>query len=218
MTRADIRGLIFDMDGVIADTASFHYQSWLRLSQEEGVAFTHEMHLAMLGTTREESLRIFTRNLDLDAETRTRWFERKNSYFLELMHTLRPGDALPGVERIIEQAHEAGLKLGVGSSSRNALPVLELLGLHDRFDIIGDGYIVERSKPAPDIFLWVAGALRLAPRQLLVLEDSPAGVMAAQTGGFYVIGLGSAPLQGVHGMLASLEHHNLHDLLALLDQ
>jgi beta-phosphoglucomutase-like phosphatase (HAD superfamily) len=94
--------------------------------------------------------------------------------------------------------------------------VLELLGLRDRFDIIGDGNSVERSKPAPDIFLWVAGALRLPPRQLLVLEDSPAGVLAAQTGGFYVIGLGSAPLQGIDIRLDSLAHHNLPDLLALL--
>jgi beta-phosphoglucomutase len=180
MSKADIQGIIFDMDGVIADTASFHYKSWLRLAQEEGVTFTWDTHLSMLGTTREESLRLFTMGLDLDGDTRRRWFERKNRYFLELMHTLRPGDALPGVERLIEQAHSAGLKLGVGSSSRNALPVLELLGLRDRFDIIGDGNSVERSKPAPDIFLWVAGALRLPPRQLLVLEDSPAGVLAGQ--------------------------------------
>jgi kojibiose phosphorylase len=216
MTKPDIRGIIFDMDGVIADTARFHYQSWEKLAQEEGIAFTWETHLAMLGTTREESLRIFTAGLDLDAETRKSWFDRKNHYFLELMRQLRPGDTLPGVERIIDQARAAHLKIAVGSSSKNAFPVLDQLELRAKFDVIGDGYSVERSKPAPDIFLWVAGALGLPPRHLLVLEDSPAGIEAARTGGFYVIGLGDVPLNGAHALLPGLADHTLQDLLELL--
>lgn len=216
MTNPDIRGIIFDLDGVIADTARLHYQSWLRLAQEENVPFTWETYLLMSGTTRENNLRVFTQGLALDDATKKRWFERKNSYFVEMMHDLRPGDALPGVERIMQQARAAHLKIGVGSSSRNALPVLRLLGLLDQFDVIGDGDSVERSKPAPDIFLWVAGALGLPPRHVLVLEDAPAGVEAARTGGFYVIGLGHVPLPDAHAVLPGLADSHLPDLLALL--
>mgnify|MGYP006272837807 CR=1 FL=1 len=212
-TQADIRGLIFDMDGVIADTAEFHYQSWKQLADEEGIAFDRADNEQLRGKTRDVSLQIFTEGLEIDPETRTAWMARKNRYFHERMRQLQPGDALPGITRLIATAQARGFKLGVGSSSRNARPVLERLALLDEFDVIGDGYLTHNSKPAPDIFLWVAGGLRLAPRHLLVIEDSEAGVQAALTGGFYVVGVGSAPVQDAHATYATLADVTLDDLL-----
>jgi len=217
MSTADIRGIIFDLDGVIADTAEFHYQSWQRLADEEGLAFTRQDNDEKLrGTTRVRSLELFTAGLQLDAATKQNWFERKNRYFLEKMVQLQPQDALPGVRSLLDEIEVAALPVAVGSASRNARAVLERLQLSHRFAVIGDGYSVNNSKPAPDIFLWVAGALRLPPRYVLVLEDSQAGIQAARSGGFYTVGIGDIALQGAHAVLPSLKDTSLQKLLSLL--
>jgi beta-phosphoglucomutase len=216
MSQADIRGLIFDLDGVIANTAEFHYQAWQRLADEEGVPFSRETYLRMSGTNRDENLRVFTENLDMDMAKKLEWQNRKNDYFVEMRDTLRHGDAMPGIENILKEAEAAGLKIGLGSSSRQAVEVLKLLGIFDYFQVLGDGNIITNSKPAPDIFLWVAGGLGLAPRNCLVLEDSPAGVTAALKGGFYVIGLGDNPLEKAHARLPNLGETSLESLLKLL--
>jgi beta-phosphoglucomutase len=216
MSQADIRGLIFDLDGVIANTAEFHYQAWQRLADEEGVPFSRETYLRMSGTNRDENLRVFTENLEMDMAKKLEWQNRKNDYFVEMRDTLRHGDAMPGIENILKEAEAAGLKIGLGSSSRQAVEVLKLLGVFDYFQVLGDGNIITNSKPAPDIFLWVAGGLGLAPRNCLVLEDSPAGVAAALKGGFYVIGLGDNPLEKAHARLPDLGRTSLESLLKLL--
>jgi beta-phosphoglucomutase len=215
MSQANIRGLIFDLDGVIANTAEFHYQAWQRLADEEGLPFSRDIYLRMSGTNRDENLRIFTENLDVDTAKKLEWMQRKNDYFVEMRDTLQRGDALPGIETILQEAQAAGMKIGLGSSSRQAQEVLQLLGLLHYFQVLGDGNIITNSKPAPDIFLWVAGGLGLAPRHCLVLEDSPAGVDAALKGGFYVIGLGDNPLEKAHARLPHLGESSLESLLKL---
>lgn len=217
MNTPDIRGIIFDLDGVIADTAEFHYRAWRRIAEEENVAFSAEKYYQrMSGRKREVNLRIFTENLTIDDATKQAWAARKQNYYAELRDQLERGDELPGIVRIIEEAKAANLKLGVGSASKNARQVLERLQLTDCFDAIGDGYTVENSKPAPDIFLWVAGALGLSPRHVLVFEDAQAGVYAARNGGFYVIGLSNHPLEGAHAQLQNLADINLAELIAQL--
>lgn len=217
MNTADIRGIIFDMDGVIANTVQFHYESWQRLAQEEGVPFSRTTYARMTGRTRDVNLQIFTEGLDVDESTKADWITRKNLYFQEKMNSIQPGDELPGIRRLLDEAQAAGLRLGVGSSSRNARPILQRLQLYERFAVVGDGYTVSRSKPAPDIFLWVAGALGLPPRHVLVLEDSPAGVEAALRGGFCVIGVGDdAPADQAHAHLPHLGDVSLTKLLALV--
>ena len=218
MSQPEIRGLIFDLDGVIANTAEFHYLAWQRLADEEGVAFSREIYLRMSGTNRDENLRIFTENLQMDRAHKLEWMQRKNDYFVEMRDTLNHGDALPGIENLLKEAQAAGLKIGLGSSSRQAKEVLQLLGLFDYFQVLGDGNVITNSKPAPDIFLWVAGGLGLAPRHCLVLEDAPAGVEAALKGGFYVLGLGENPLDNAHARLPHLGETGLKDLLALLPE
>lgn len=216
MSKPEIRGLIFDLDGVIADTAEYHYRAWKRLADEEGVEFSRETYIRMSGTNRDENLRIFTENLQMDMAHKLEWMQRKNDYFVELRDTLSHGDALPGVENLLREAKAADIKIGLGSSSRQAKEVLELLGLIQFFDVLGDGNIITNSKPAPDIFLWVAGGLGVPPRHCLVLEDAPAGVEAALKGGFYVVGLGSNPLDKAHARLPHLGETTLETLLLLI--
>lgn len=216
MTTLDIRGIIFDMDGVISDTAELHYQSWQRLADEEGVAFSYATYLKMLGTTRDENLRIFTQNLSVDETTRQIWMARKNAYFQEMAQSLTPQDALPGVVPLLDEIAASDLAVAVGSSSRNVRLVLGKLGLLDRFAVIGDGNSIVNSKPAPDIFLWVAGGLGISPQHVLVIEDSPKGVQGALTGGFHAVGVGKADLSAAHHHLPSLEGVSLNDLLGYL--
>lgn len=216
MNAPDIRGIIFDMDGVIADTVEFHYQSWVRVAEEEGVPFTREKYRRMTGRTREVNLAIFTEDLELDEATKRAWQNRKNQYFLEHIANMQPGDELPGVAALLDDIAARGLPVGVGSSSRNARPILQRLNLIHRFTALGDGATVVNSKPAPDIFLWVAGGMGISPKNILVLEDSQAGVTAAKSAGCYAIGLGDDSLQGADSLLPSLARVSLADLLARL--
>lgn len=216
MTQQQIRGIIFDMDGVISDTAVLHYQAWKRVADEEGLAFSRADYARMSGTTRTENLRLFTEGLDVDEATKQNWMVRKNDYFLEMIEQMQPGDAMPGIERLIHEAKAAGLKVAVGSSSRNARPVLTRLGLIDEFDVIGDGHTVVRSKPASDLFMWVAGALGLHPWEILVIEDSPKGVTAANNGGFNVVGVGHLDLSAASAQYDTLAAVSLMELIAQL--
>ena len=190
MTGGTPYGLIFDMDGVIADTVEFHYQSWQRLADEEGVSFTRADNHALLGRTRGEALRIFLQGRILTDAEAARWQERKQQYFLEAIESFGPSDALPGVRELLEEAWNAGIPTGLASSSRNATMILERLQLTDFFSAIADGTTVANPKPAPDVFVWVAGRLNLRPAECVVFEDAEAGVRSARAGGFHVVGLG----------------------------
>ncbi len=194
----DIRALIFDLDGVITDTAELHYHAWKRLTQEEGVPFTREDNEQLRGVSRRESLNRILKGRPLAEAAVQDWMTRKNVYYLEYLLDLTPADALPGVIDFMTQARQAGLKIGLGSASRNAHEVLQRLDMLPLFDIIGDGYSVVHSKPAPDLFLWVAGGLAVNPRQAVVFEDAEAGVQAALAGGFWTVGIGSANVARAH--------------------
>lgn len=214
-----IRGIIFDMDGVIARTDELHYQSWKRLGDEENVPFTRQNYDDMRGLVREDCMRRFKTLAPYDTNKRSHdWMRRKNAYFLQEMEHLTPDDALPGVVDLLEEALATGLRVGVGSSSRNAKPVLTKLGLIERFHAVGDGYTVTRPKPNPDIFLWVAGGLGLKPPEILVLEDAQVGIDAARTGGFRAIGVRDAEMHNAHAVIPSLAKVSLDHLLALLDE
>ncbi|MDQ7025831.1 MAG: beta-phosphoglucomutase family hydrolase [Anaerolineae bacterium] len=212
----DIRGIIFDLDGVIAHTAEFHYLSWKQLADEEGLPFTRADYVPMNGTKREENLRLFTQGLDIDEATKQAWMARKNRYLVERIEQLQPQDAALGILRLLDESQAAGIKVAIGSASRNAKLVLKHLQLTDRFEVIGDGNTVVNSKPQPDIFIWVAGALRLRPQDLLVIEDSQAGVQAARHGGFYVLGLGEQSGQKAHAHLPNLADVSLLEIFELV--
>lgn len=199
------RALIFDLDGVIADTIPLHYQSWLLLAQDLGIPFTPEDNELMLGLPRRECLAIFLRGQAVDEETAQDLMNRKNRYFLGLLENLTPADAAPGVAALIAEARAEGLKIGLGSSSQNARRVLEKLALLSRFDVVGDGLTVARTKPAPDIYLWAAARLGIDPPEAVVFEDSAAGVQAGLEGGFRVVGIGQPRIVGgAHLVVPSL--------------
>lgn len=210
----DLRALIFDLDGVIADTNAPHYASWERLSQEENVPFSKAVYQQMMGLPRQQCLKVFLNDRPINEETAQAFLQRKNTYFLDLLNQFTPADTAPGVRELIEEARAAGLKIGLGSSSANAKRVLKQLDLFDLFDVIGDGTTVSRHKPEPDIFLWVAKGLGVAPEQAAVFEDSRAGVEAGRAGGFWVIGIGQPGelVDAAHLIVPSLAGISLGDL------
>jgi beta-phosphoglucomutase len=210
----EIHALIFDMDGVITDTVELHYRAWERLTQEEGIPFTRADNDRLRGLSRRDSLSYVFRGRDLDHDAVEALMARKNRYFLELLQHMTPDDALPGVTRLIGEARAAGLKIGLASSSQNVYPVLEKLNLRATFDAIGDYKSVARTKPAPDIFIWTAGRLNINPANALVFEDSEAGVEAAQTGGFWTVGIGDQAIVGrAHLVVPDLSGASVHGLL-----
>jgi beta-phosphoglucomutase len=195
-----IDGLIFDLDGVLTDTNRLHFESWSRLAQEENLLpFTQEDYDAMRGLSRQDGFRRILKGQEVDQQTAAAWMDRKNHYFRTLMQSLSPDDILPGVLEWMAAARDIGIAVGLGSASRNARDVLVHLQLDQAFDAIGDGNTVTHIKPAPDIFLWVAGRMNVSPKRILVIEDSAAGVQAALAGGFLVTGVGvEALVSGAH--------------------
>jgi beta-phosphoglucomutase len=212
-----IEGFIFDLDGVLTDTAEYHYRGWKRLADELGIAFTREDNEALRGIARRESLLMILKARKYSETEILAMMDRKNRYYLELIQGISPRDLLPGARELLEEIRVAGLKSAVGSASKNAAEVIERLGIADLLDAVADGHSVEIQKPAPDLFLYAAAQLRLSPWVCVVVEDAAAGIEAARAGGFRSIGLG--PYQRVERaelVLPSLEGVHLSDLLSRL--
>lgn len=188
----DLRALIFDLDGVITDTAEFHYRSWQRLADEEGIPFTRADNEALRSVSRRESLKRLLKGRPVDEATAQAWMARKQAYFAEFLDKMTPADILPGVLGLLDEARAAGLQTAIASASRNARPVLAKLDLLDRFDAVADGASVVNSKPAPDLLIWAAGRLGISPHQAVVFEDAADGITAALSGGFWAVGVGAA--------------------------
>lgn len=215
-----VQALIFDLDGVITDTAEYHYLSWQRLATEEGLVFNREHNDLLRGLSRRASLdKILAAQPTprvIDEATLDGWMTRKNGYYLEYLHTITPDGLLPGVDGLLDAARAAGISTGLASASRNARPVLEQLGITHKMDVIGDGHCVVNTKPAPDIFLWVAGRLDVYPGHAVVFEDAEAGIDAALAGGFMTVGLGTANVGHAQLHLPGLGGITLDDLLMRL--
>ncbi|MBZ0295774.1 MAG: beta-phosphoglucomutase [Anaerolineae bacterium] len=212
MTNA-IRAFIFDLDGVITDTAEFHFLAWKQLADEEGIEFTREDNEQLRGVSRRESLRRMLKGRPIDESTAQLWMERKNDYYRKYLETITPRHTLPGVPQFLSEAKEAGILLGIGSASKNAHDVLARLQLLSVFDAIGDGYSVVNTKPAPDLFIWVAGRLNTPPNHAVVFEDAEAGIDAALAGGFYTVGIGSANVQRAHLVAGGLDALTVNQVL-----
>lgn len=213
----DIRAFIFDLDGVITDTAEFHYRSWKRLADEEGIPFTRQDNEALRGVSRRESLNRLLKGRTIDEATAQEWMTRKNQYYIAYLDEITPANVLPGVLNLLDEARAAGIKIALGSASRNARPALEKLQIIDKFDAVGDGYSVVNTKPAPDLFIWTAGRLDVSPTQAVVFEDAEAGVAAALTGGFWVVGIGTADVEKAHIRLPDLSNAHTVEIIAALN-
>ena len=219
MIASGIKAFIFDLDGVITDTAEYHYRGWKRLADEEGLAFTREDNEQLRGIPRRESLLLIVQDRMYSEEKILEMMTRKNKYYLEFIRDISPRDLLPGAKELLEEIRAAGLKNALGSASKNAMEVLDRLGIRSLFDAISDGHSVERQKPAPDLFLPAAGQLGLAPEDCVVVEDAAAGIEAANAGGFHSIGLGPwervAKAEAVFPSLAGLHLGDIFTALSL---
>jgi len=212
-----IRAFIFDLDGVITDTAEYHYRGWKRLADEEGLPFTREDNEQLRGVSRRESLMLILKGRVYPEDKIQEMMERKNSYYLDFIKEISPRDLLPGAKELLEEIRVAGLKTALGSASKNAGGVIDRLGIQSLFDAVSDGHSVERQKPAPDLFLHAAAQLGLPPPECVVVEDAAAGIEAARAGGFRSIGLGPRERVGsADVVLPSLAGVRLSDLLEAL--
>jgi len=215
----NIQGVIFDLDGVLTETAEYHYRGWQRLADEEGIPFDRQANEAMRGLSRQDSLLQMLGDRSRTEEQLQEMMERKNRYYLEFIKDVSPADLLPGAVELLDELRSAGIKVAIGSASKNAQEVIQRLGVGDRVDTISDGYSVTRSKPAPDLFLHAAAQLGLAPEHCVVVEDAASGVEAALAAGMWAVGLGPVERVGAaHVVLPSLAGVHWSDLLAKLSQ
>ncbi len=212
-----IRAFIFDLDGVLTDTAEYHYRAWKRLADEERLPFTREDNEALRGVSRRESLMLLLKGRAYLEEKIQEMMARKNGCYLEFIKEISPRDLLPGAKELLAEIRAAGLKTALGSASKNAGEVIERLGIGGLLDAASDGHSVERAKPAPDLFLHAAAQLGLPPAQCVVVEDAAAGIEAAKAGGFRTVGLGPRErVGGAEVIFPSLDGVHLADLLTAL--
>lgn len=189
-----IQGVIFDLDGVIVSTDNCHYLAWKRMADEEGIPFDRTINERLRGVSRMESLSIILEKAarEYSEEEKQAMAARKNGYYVELIGSLTPDDMLPGALDTLELLKANGVKIAIGSSSRNTPIILRQLRLENAFHAVADGNAITRSKPDPEVFLLAAKLLGLAPENCLVVEDADAGVEAALAGGMRVLGVGGA--------------------------
>ncbi|MEA5604318.1 beta-phosphoglucomutase [Nostoc sp. UHCC 0252] len=201
----NIQGFIFDLDGVLTDTAELHYLAWKKLADEEGIPFNQQDNEALRGVSRRASLMLIIGDRPYSEAQIEEMMERKNGYYVELIQNMTSKDLLPGAIAFLDELRQAGIKIGIGSASKNACTVIERLGIVDKVDAIADGYSVQQPKPAPDLFLYAAKQLKLEPAQSVVVEDAAAGIEAALAAGMWAVGLGPVERVGAaHVVLPSL--------------
>ena len=188
-----IKAFLFDLDGVIVDTAIYHYQAWKRLANELGFDISEEFNEQLKGVSRMESLDLILAHggLTLPDEKKEELAAQKNQWYLELVSRMTSDDILPGVAGFFAQVRKAGLLTALGSVSKNAPLILERIGMTDAFDAVIDGTKISKGKPDPEVFTKGASELGVRPDECVVFEDAVAGVEAGKRGGMFVVGLGS---------------------------
>jgi beta-phosphoglucomutase len=190
-----IKGVIFDLDGVIVSTDEYHYQGWQKMADEEGIFFNRQINERLRGVSRMESLEIILEKSQKEytEEEKTKLATQKNNYYKEFLATkITPRDILPGVMSVLNELKKRGIKIAIGSSSKNSPSILKQIGLDNFFDATADGNDIKKSKPDPEVFLVAAQRMKLKPEECLVVEDAEAGISAALAGGMKTLAVGSA--------------------------
>lgn len=190
----NIEAIIFDLDGVIVDTARFHYQAWKKIAQKLGFFLSLEQNERLKGVSRMESLELLFEFGELplpDEKERIKLATQKNEWYRENIFKITPKEILPGVENFLAELKEAHYKLAIGSSSKNAGTILERISYSHFFDAIVDGTKIINSKPDPEVFLKAAYELGVEPERCLVFEDALSGIKAAKSAGMKAIGVGN---------------------------
>ncbi len=192
MQTSRFKAVIFDLDGVITDTAHYHYLAWKRLADGQDVPFDAAFNEQLKGIDRMGSLDLILAGARraYSAEEKLALAEQKNLHYLDLIATMSAADLLPGAVAALDAVRAAGLGVGLASVSKNAFTVLERLGITARFDYVVDAALIGRGKPDPEIFLKAAGALGVAPADCLGVEDAVAGVASIKAAGMFALGVG----------------------------
>ena len=188
------KAFIFDLDGVIVDTAKYHYLAWRKIADQLGIEFTHEHNELLKGVSRVRSLDIILElgKVDASQEDKNKWLFQKNEDYLSYLVNMDANEILPGVLPILKFLKEQKQLIALGSASKNARPILEKTGTLPYFDAIVDGNDVSNAKPDPEVFLIAAQLLGTKPEDSIVFEDSVAGIQAANIGGMISVGIGEA--------------------------
>jgi beta-phosphoglucomutase len=190
-----IQAFIFDLDGVITDTAEYHYLAWRALGEELGIPFTREFNEELKGVSRMDSLdkilALGNREADFSWEEKEALASKKNVHYVRLIENISSNDILPGIKDLITEIKENGYRLGLASVSKNAFTVMDSLGLRSEFDIIVDAATIAKGKPDPEIFLTAAKLLNVDPSACIGIEDAAAGVDSIKDAGMFAVGVGS---------------------------
>ncbi|RQD70304.1 MAG: beta-phosphoglucomutase [Tindallia sp. MSAO_Bac2] len=187
-------GFIFDLDGVIVDTVTYHYYAWKKLAHQLGFYLSPEINESLKGVSRMEALEILLKDGKIHATEADKkaWASKKNEWYLEYLKDLGPKDVLPGVLDFFEEIKFSQYKIALGSASKNAKTILEKLDMLNYFDFITDGTMTQKAKPDPEVFLLAAQGMGCPPSECLVFEDAIAGIIAAKKAGMKVVGIGDA--------------------------
>lgn len=213
-----IKACIFDLDGVIVDTAVYHYKAWKRLAHELGFDFTEEDNEKLKGVSRVRSLEIILEigGVTKTAAEREELATRKNTWYVDMINQMTPAEILPGAKEFLEACRAAGIKTALGSASKNSSTILNKINLSRLFDAIVDGNHVSKAKPDPEVFLKGAEAVGVSPEESVVFEDAIAGVEAAINAGMKVVGIGSpATLNRANLVIGGLDEMSLEILANL---
>jgi len=211
-----IKGFLFDLDGVIVETAIFHYKAWRKMANDLGFDISEEFNEGLKGISRMDSLNLILEhgNIVLTESEKMDWATKKNEHYLTLVSKMTANDILPGVKEFFTQIKQTDIKIALGSVSKNAKMILEGVGLINEFDAIIDGTKITKGKPDPEVFLKGAAELGLSPDECLVFEDAVAGVEAGKNAGMMVVGIGKTEvLTKADIVFSSFEKIDLKQLL-----
>jgi beta-phosphoglucomutase len=191
-------GIIFDLDGVICHTDFYHYQAWKSLADRLGIYFDKEINNRLRGVSRMESLEIILERypMEVSMEDKLNYADEKNEIYKKLLHNMSTADLKEEVRNTLVKLRECGLKLGIGSSSKNAKFILNQIGLGEFFDAVSDGNNISKSKPDPEVFIKACEYLKLRPETCLIVEDASAGIEAAIAANMDSAAIGDAVYYG----------------------
>lgn len=209
---------IFDLDGVIVDTAKYHFLAWKKLTDQLGINFTEKDNERLKGVSRMASLEIILEigHRILDDKQKQEYAALKNSWYVDYIRKMTPDEILPGSREFINELRKANIRVAIGSASKNTPMILERVGILKLFDAVADGNIVSKAKPDPEVFIKAAEMVGVKPGNCVVFEDAVAGVQASLNAGMKCIGIGSPDvLTKAHYVVSGLNEMNLSRLLTL---
>jgi beta-phosphoglucomutase len=215
-----MKAFLFDLDGVLVDTAHYHFLAWKEVCDNLGIAFTQHDNEKLKGIDRRNSLRILLKmgNMKLSPEDFDNWLVKKNKIYTEMIEKLGPNDLFPGVLDLFRSLKEKNIKIGLGSASKNARMIIDKLEINEYFDSIVDGNMTTLGKPDPQVFLLNADKLGVSVNNCAVIEDSEAGIDAAITANMKAIGIGDDPsIQHADLVFKNISELDLEKVLTLYD-